>query len=123
MLESLGHVLGRERVRGRSGGHDPAAGQQERVGGGGGELLQVVRHQHGGDRRVRLGEQVDRLEQLLARRDVQAGRRLVEQDQPGLADLDAADFGWRPGWEYLLTYPPVRRGSRGRYAGRAGVVD
>jgi broad specificity phosphatase PhoE len=24
-------------------------------------------------------------------------------DGAALADLDAADFGWRPGWEYLLT--------------------
>jgi hypothetical protein len=84
-------ILGADGGLGRPGRDDPAVGQQQRVGGGGGQLLQVVRHQHRRDVRVRHREQVDGLEQLLARGDVQPGRRLVEQQQPRLADQRPGD--------------------------------
>jgi integrase len=91
MAEGGGHVRGGERRGGGPGRHDPPVGQQQGVRGGGRQFLQVVRHQYRRDLRVRSGEQVDGLEQLLPGRDVQAGRGLVEQQQPGLADQRPRD--------------------------------
>jgi hypothetical protein len=61
--------------------------------GGRRQLLEVVGDEDGRDAGVDAVEQVDRLEELLARGDVEAGRWLVEQQEPRIADEGAGDEG------------------------------
>ena len=76
----LGEGLGQ-----RPGGHDAAGSQQEHVAEPGRDLLDVMGHQHRG-----WGRRVDRqrseaLDEILPGRDVEAGGRLVEQQQARVA--------------------------------------
>ena len=85
---------------------DPSAGQQQRVGERGGNLLDVVGHHHDG-RRTRIGRhRTQQRHQLFASAEVESGGRLVEQPERRVAHQ-------RAGQQHALALSRRERAERG----------
>jgi hypothetical protein len=84
-------VLRGEHVAHGAGGDHPPVRYQQRVAGRGRQLPEMVCDEDRRDAGAGGAEQVDRLQELLARGDVEAGRRLVQEQEPRVADQGAGD--------------------------------
>ncbi|GDY57365.1 hypothetical protein SVIO_079880 [Streptomyces violaceusniger] len=97
------------------------------MGGAGGQLLQVVGDQDGGQFGVVPAQGVQALQQLLTGGQIQTGGRFVEQQQPGRG-ISARAISTRPRWpcdrvgQRASSFPPMprvvsSRSARSRWSG------
>ena len=91
VVEGLRDAGGGEDLFGGAGRQDSAFMEEGGVGGAGGEFLEVVGDQDPGEVGMRRVDLVKGFEELLAGRDVEPGRRLVEEQETRVGDQCAGD--------------------------------
>ena len=93
MVEAFADVAGGEDVRDGALCDHPAVADEDGVGGGGRDFLEVVGDEDAGEARVRDAQFVECGEELFSRSQIQAGGGLVEQEELRLGNERPRDQG------------------------------